>query len=692
MTDPVARSANRLIDAASPYLLQHAHNPVDWYPWGPEALKRARAEQRPIFLSIGYAACHWCHVMERESFENDETAALMNQLFVNIKVDREERPDLDDLYMASVQMLTGSGGWPMSVFLTPELKPFFAGTYFPPEDRWGRPGFPRLLEAMANLWRDRRADVLAGAERVTEELRSFTEAPTSLGALDREPLVSARQALGRSFDETYGGFGSAPKFPHAMAVRLLLRANRRDGDRRALEMATRTLDAMAAGGIYDHLGGGFHRYATDERWLTPHFEKMLYDQSLLVVAYLEAFQVTGEPRYAEVVRETCDYVLRDLRHAEGGFFSSEDADSEGVEGRFYVWTHEEIASALALPGDEVSVALFRRAYGVDEFGNFEGRTILSRVAATEELAAHFALPSTEVETRLDAARARLFALREGRARPFRDEKVITSWNALMISALVRSGRVLDEPRYVEAAARAAEFLLRALVVDGRLQRVWRDGRVSTLGFLDDHAFLVDAWIDLYESGFERRWLDAAIHWADIMVALFRDERGGYFSTNAHHEVLVARLKSAQDGSIPSGNSVAASALSRLGRLTGRPDLEKAATTTLQAFHTQLERAPGAFHQMLLALELQLGPREEIVVAGPRDRADTRALLRIVDHEFVPGAVVSWTDGVSFEFPLHEARTIVGGKAAAYFCIDSVCRLPLTEPEELRKALRVVQSS
>ncbi|MCA9727342.1 MAG: thioredoxin domain-containing protein, partial [Candidatus Eisenbacteria bacterium] len=496
--------ANRLIDETSPYLLQHAHNPVDWYPWGEPAFEKARAEDKPIFLSVGYAACHWCHVMEHESFEDPEIAALMNEHFVNVKVDREERPDVDDIYMAAVQMITGQGGWPMSVFLTPDLRPFYAGTYFPPDDRYGRPGFPKILQAMAHAYRERRDEVDAGATQLVAGLARLTETPDASGEPDRDLLRAAAEELAGSFDAVNGGFGAAPKFPHATGLQLLLRVAGGE-DRRPVEMVTRSLDRMAAGGIYDHLGGGFHRYSVDARWLVPHFEKMLYDQALLVLAYVEGWQVTGNPEYARVVAETIGYVLRDLRDPAGGFYSSEDADSEGVEGKFYVWTLDEIRALL----DEDEAALFLRAYDVDEVPNFEEGTILQRRLTAEQLIAggYVATRATEIEAILARARAKLFAARSRRVRPGRDEKILTAWNGFMISALARAGRALDDADYREAATRAAEFVWTRVRVDGILHRVHKDGRTRIPGYLEDYAAMTLAFVDLYEATFDLSWLE-----------------------------------------------------------------------------------------------------------------------------------------------------------------------------------------
>ena len=671
---------NRLAGASSPYLRQHADNPVDWFPWGSEALEKARTEDRPIFLSIGYAACHWCHVMERESFENEAIASFLNEHFVSIKVDREERPDLDDIYMAAVQMISGQGGWPMSVFLTPEGKPFFGGTYFPPEDRQGRPGFARLLQGLLNAYRARREEIESGATQVMEALHAMTVTPPSSTELSRPIWDRAIRELRDSFDPRFGGFGGAPKFPHSFAIQMLLREHDHSGDAQALEMAVRTLDAMALGGLYDHLGGGFHRYATDDRWLVPHFEKMLYDQALLVFAYAEALQLTGTELYARVVRETCDYVLRDLTNPSGGFYSTEDADSEGDEGRFYVWSADEIGALL---GDGSS--LYSDAYDVDEAGNWEGRTILQRVRSTPDLATRSGLSGDEVDTALAAARQVLFEARGFRVRPARDEKILAAWNGLMIRAFARAGRVLGEPRYLEAAERAAGFVLENMTRNGRLHRVSMDGAVSVPAYLEDYVDLAAGLTELYEATFDRRWLTAAGALMDQATELFADGSGGFYLTAEDHVDLIVRMKMSQDGSVPSGNSMAAEVLLRLGRLLGREDFEKRGEETLSAFGSYLERMPAGLHQMLLALHVSLGPRREIVLAGSEGPA-LRALQRVVDQRFLPGAVVLHTVGGETEPPLAAGKEPGNGGPVAYVCRDFTCDAPVADPASLESAL------
>ena len=639
---------NRLADESSPYLIQHQDNPVDWYPWGPEAIGRAKDEDRPIFLSIGYSACHWCHVMEHESFENPEIADKLNRAFVCIKVDREERPDLDQIYMNAVQMLTGHGGWPMSMFLTPELKPFFGGTYWPPTARGGMTGFDEILSAVAQAWQHRREQALDGADQLTKKLqevgsRFAGDDFTGDGELNRELLEASQPMLNRAFDPAHGGFGMAPKFPHPMDLQLLLRLWRRNGRESTLDMVRLTLDKMAAGGIYDHLGGGFARYSVDARWLVPHFEKMLYDNALLVVAYLDGYLATGEQRYARVVRETLDYVLRDMTDADGAFYSTEDADSEGVEGKFYVWTLGELQDVL---GDEVSddgaATTFARMYDVTEEGNFEDKNILNLPKTFKQCAAILERDEQELVAELATSRTKLLAARERRVRPGRDDKVLLGWNSLMIDAMARAGAALDEPRYVEAATKACDFILTSLRRDdGRLLHTWRHGAAKLDAYLDDYAGLANALVSVYEATFDESRIDEAVRLADLMLSLFHDSQaGGFFYTAVDHERLIARTKDLTDSSVPSGNGLAALVLLRLGRLTGRSDFWEAAVSTLQAAAPVMRQAPTAAGQMLQALDMYLGPTHEIVVAGNPQDEETKAVLADLRGRFVPNKVVA----------------------------------------------------
>ncbi|HUG89064.1 MAG TPA: thioredoxin domain-containing protein [Actinomycetota bacterium] len=654
---------NRLASATSPYLLQHADNPVDWYEWGPEALERARAEDRPILLSVGYAACHWCHVMERESFEDEDTAALMNERFVNVKVDREERPDVDAVYMDAVQAMTGQGGWPMTVFLTPEGEPFWAGTYFPKEERHGMPAFTRVLDAVAEAWRDRRDEIRSQGRSIVEAIGRRVR--PSDEPLTGEVLDEALDHLRAAFDPDHGGFGGAPKFPQPMTLGFLLRMHLR-GAEGALDMATRTLDRMAAGGIRDLLGGGFHRYSVDRTWLVPHFEKMLYDNAQLALAYLHAFQVTGEERHRRVAVETLEYLLRDLRHEGGGFFSSEDADSEGEEGRFYVWSWDELTAEV---GGDVA-----RALGAEPEGNWEGSSILHGEGPTEEV------------------RERLLAIRRGRVRPATDDKVLAGWNGLAIRAFAEAGRALGEPRYVEAAEAAAGFVLQEMRrEDGRLLRAWREGRTSGPAYAEDHALMAAGLLALYEATLDLRWFEAARELADDLVRLFHDEAdGGFFETGSDAEELVLRPKELLDSAVPAAGSVAAEVLQRLTMLTGDATYERAALSALEQVRALMGRAATALGYALSAADLYLSPSREIAIAGDPSDERTQALLREVWRRYLPGAVLAAAEPDDAEaakaIPLLQDRDRVDGAPAAYVCERFVCRRPVTEPAELAAEL------
>ncbi len=686
------QGTNRLVHETSPYLKQHAHNPVDWYAWGPEALERARRLDRPIFLSIGYAACHWCHVMEHESFEAPEIARILNEHFVSIKVDREERPDLDQIYMTAVQVLNhGQGGWPMSVFLTPALQPFFGGTYYPPEDHYGRPGFRRVLLTLADWWENRRGEVTQSATQITEYLQNAGQAERSEGRLEPQLLQNALDTLARAFDARDGGFGSAPKFPHPMELRLLLRAWQRFGDEQALAMARLTLDRMAMGGIYDQLGGGFHRYSTDARWLVPHFEKMLYDNALLTPAYLEAYQATGAPFYREVAEETLGWVHREMTSPEGPFYSTLDADSEGEEGKFYVWSAEEIDQLL---GKDLA-DLFGTVYDVNPGGNWEGHTILHRMKDYSQYARLLGLPEAELRRRLEEAKRALLEVRSRRVWPGRDEKVLTSWNGLMIAAFAQAAQVLDQPAYAETAARAADFLLQRLrTSDGRLLRTYSAGAEPKLNaYLEDYAFLIDGLVSLYEATFAPRWIVAALDLTRVLVEQFWDAReGGFFYTGRDHEELIVRTKDPQDSSIPSGNSMAVMALLRLAKLTGQRDLQEKAETTLQLFQGLMARSPLAAGQMLLALDFHLGPVQELVVVGDPAAAETRRALQVIRSRFRPHQVVALkaTEGMAENqeavIPLLQGKGKVGA-VTTYICQNFTCQAPLVGVEPLEAALR-----
>jgi uncharacterized protein len=664
---------NRLAAETSPYLLQHADNPVDWYAWGDEAFARAREEDKPILLSIGYAACHWCHVMEHESFEDEETARLMNERFVCVKVDREERPDVDGLYMEAVVGLTGHGGWPMTVFLTPEGKPFWGGTYFPPEPRHGMPSFSQVLLAMSELWQARRADVGLQAEQITAAIREASELAPSTDPLTSSLLANAVGLLARVFDREQGGFGGAPKFPPASTIEFLLRVSHGRGDEDGLAMARLTLDRMAAGGMYDQLGGGFHRYSVDAVWRVPHFEKMLYDNALLAAAYLHGWALTGEARYRAVVEETLDYLVREMRLPAGGFASAQDADTAGEEGLTYTWTPDEIRAVL---GSDEADAVIRR-FGVTETGNFEGRSVL-----------HVADESVEVG---QAARERLLAARLEREQPLRDDKALAAWNGLALAAFAEAGRRLDRPDYVDVADALADFLLGDLSDErGRLLRTYREGVAKIDGYLEDYACVANGLLELYWTTGELRRLEESRRLALLAVELFADpERGGFFVSPVDADGLVARRKELDDNPAPSGGSMLAYVLLRLGRLYGEPELERQAVGVFRLARPFLERAPSAVGHLLCALDLHFSPPREIAVVGPPGDPATEELRRAVLDPFDPNAVVAFASGPDDpaleRVPLLTGKTLVDGRPAVYVCESFACRAPVTTPAELRAA-------
>ena len=676
---------NRLATETSPYLLQHAHNPVDWYPWGEEALERARAEDRPIFLSIGYSACHWCHVMERESFEDEQTAALMNAHFVNVKVDREERPDLDSIYMEAVQAMTGSGGWPMSVFLTPAGKPFYGGTYFPPQPRYGIPSFPQLLLAVADAYTNRRGDLEEQAQRLTDAIGRTGSLSASGGEPGEEILTEATAKLLQYFDEQYGGFGDQPKFPQPMTLEFAMSQHRRGGEAEALHVAEHTLRQMAAGGIYDHLGGGFHRYSVDRVWLVPHFEKMLYDNAQLLRAYLHAWQINGRREHRQVVEETVDYVLREMTAPEGGFYSAQDADSEGEEGKFFVWTAAEIEAVL---GKE-EADLLGRAYGVTPAGNFEGKTILNLKQTPGEIARQTGAEEEAVAERLAAARQKLFLAREKRVKPERDDKVLTEWNGLMIHALAEVGVVLGRADALEAASKAADFVLAEMSQEnGFLFRSFKDGRARFNAYLEDYAAFARGLVALYEATFSLRWLAEAARLTKIMLAQFEDEaRGGFYQTGVAHEELVVRRKDFIDNAIPSGNSMAAELLLRLAKLTGNDAYRSEAARVFRIMAAAMAQQPTGFGRMLTALDDLLSPSQEVAVVGSLTDARTQRLLEEVRRHYLPHTVLALKEPEDENpLPLMEGRTLVDGQPAAYVCENYACRLPVTSVEALRRSV------
>jgi uncharacterized protein YyaL (SSP411 family) len=664
---------NRLAGETSPYLLQHANNPVDWYPWGPEALARARDEDKPIFLSIGYAACHWCHVMERESFEDEATAADLNRDFVAIKVDREERPDLDQVYMAAVQAMTGGGGWPMSVFLTPDGKPFYGGTYFPPEPAHGMPAFRQVLAGVVKAWHDERDEVLAAGGRMVASLIEHNQTVSSDDVPTRELLDTATAAIEAGFDAANGGWGRAPKFPQPMTIEYLLRRAATTADPRPLAVARRSLDAMAGGGIHDQLGGGFHRYATDAIWLVPHFEQMLYDNAQLARVYIHAFALTGDARYREVAVGTLDYVLRELRRDDGTFAASQDADTEGVEGATFVWTAAEIREVL---GDDAP--LFTAAYDVTEPGNWEGRTILRRVLPIGDGAQ---------EARLGAARERLLEVRRTRAQPTRDDKALAAWNGLAIAALAEGGR-LGEARYVDAAVTAAEALVAGLLrPDGRLGRSWKDGRATGEGVLEDHADLADGLLSLYEATFDERWFVTARTLADAILDHFVDPAGGFFDVADDHETLITRPKDVQDNAVPAGGSMATGVLLKLAALTGESRYRAAAERAIATVIPYLARYPTGFANWLSAAHLAVERIDELAIVGPPHDEATMELIAVATTGFRPNIVLAVSpDASASAVPLLESREQIGALPTAYVCRDFACRLPVTDPAALRAQL------
>ena len=675
------KHTNRLNHETSPYLRQHAHNPVDWYPWGEEALAKARREDKPIFLSIGYSACHWCHVMERESFENEPTAALMNELFVNIKVDREERPDLDSIYMEAVQAMTGQGGWPMSMFLTPDGKPFYGGTYYPPEPRYGMPSFIQVLHSVANAYQSKRDQINDQAQRLTELLQQTATLTAQDSDLSTAILDEAIQQLLQYFDSEEGGFGSQPKFPQPMTLDFAMTQQARKGDLDALYMAELTLEKMAHGGIYDQLGGGFHRYSVDAIWLTPHFEKMLYDNAQLLRSYLHAWLITKQPLYRRIIDETIDYVLREMTSPEGGFYSTQDADSEGEEGKFFVWTPTEIEAIL---GKEAAT-VFNAYYGVSARGNFEGKNILHVVTPVENVAQRFQMPVEAVERSLAASRRKLFDAREQRIKPGRDEKVLTEWNGLMIHALAECGAALGRDDALHAAQNAANFILQQMSQpDGKLYRSYKDGQARLNAYLEDYAAFGIALVALYEATFDLRWLGEASRLTRLLIAQFGDDQNsGFYQTGLDHEQLVVRRKDFIDNAIPSGNSLTAELLLKLAVLTGNEDYRRQARLICLVMKESMARQPTGFGRLLCALNHLLVPSQEIAIVGDPEGADTAALLQVVRSRYLPTSVLALKrPGEESMLPLLEGRDLVNGQAAAYVCENYACKLPVTDVQAL----------
>jgi uncharacterized protein len=675
---------NHLANETSPYLLQHVDNPVEWHPWDEEALAKAKAEDKPILLSIGYAACHWCHVMAHESFEDEATAAIMNKHFVNIKVDREERPDLDNIYMTAVQSMTGQGGWPMTVVLTPDGRPFFGGTYFPPVPRYNMPSFVQVLNNIIKVWQTQREDVEQSASQIAGHLQRVLGLDGRAGqAVDPTLFDRALSNLDKAFDAARGGFGGAPKFPPSMTLEFLLRMHLARNDAHALHMAEKTLEAMAYGGLYDQIGGGFARYSTGNDWLVPHFEKMLYDNALLARVYLHAWQVTGKPLYRRITEETLDFVVREMRHADGGFYSSYDADSEGQEGKFYVWDLVEIEAIL---GDEAD--LFRQVYGVTAGGNWEGKNILHVQQTPAAVADALGLSLADVETRLAAARQKLYAVRAMRIWPGRDDKVLTAWNGLMLAAFAAAGRALLRPDYTEVAVRNAHFLHEHLRREnGRLLRTWKAGSAAKYNaYLEDYAYLADGLLALYHTTFDYEWFGWAKELADLMLDHFQDDEfGGFYDTSDDHEELLTRPKDIQDNATPSGNAMAAGVLLRLGLYTGDGRYWDTAEKAVSSLYEPMAQYPNAFAQWLQAASFIAAEPLEVAIVGDYGLEDTETLIEVVFEQYRPELVTA----VGFKsdlIPLLAGRKLIEDKATAYVCRRFVCQQPVTDPDALRQQI------
>ncbi|MDR4505234.1 MAG: thioredoxin domain-containing protein [Candidatus Scalindua sp.] len=692
---------NRLIHEKSPYLLQHAQNPVDWYAWGPEAFAKAKKENKPIFLSIGYSTCHWCHVMAHESFEDPEVARLLNEVFICIKVDREERPDIDNIYMTVCQMMTGSGGWPLTIFMTPDKKPFFAGTYIPRETRFGRTGLMELIPNIKEVWQTRHAEIIKTADQITASLNQPSDGSKGL-KLDESTLKTAFEQLSSRFDEQSGGFGTAPKFPTSQNFLFLLRYWHKTKDEKALRMVERSLKSLRMGGVYDHFGFGFHRYSTDSKWLVPHFEKMLYDQALLAVAYIEACQATGKEEYRDTAKEIFTYVLRDMTDKGGGFYSAEDADSEGVEGKFYLWTEDEIRQVLGREEADLIIALFN----VKKEGNFKeeatGQSTNANIPHLDkslaETASRMKISIEELRNRVDGARQKLFDTRRKRVHPHKDDKILTDWNGLMIAALARGAQVFHNPEYLDAAGRATDFILKEMrrPEDGRLLHRYRDGQSAILAHVDDYAFLIWGLLELYETTFDTRYLKTALDLNSEMVQHFWDEKsGGFYFTADDAEDLIVRRKEIYDGAIPSANSVALLNLLRLGRITASPELEKKAMKIVDTFASDVSRYPSGYAQFLVSLDFGIGPSYEIVVVGNPQAADTEEMLGALRKHFIPNKVVllkpsneESPDIVRFADYV-KYYSGIDNKATAYICRNYACKMPATDIKEMLSQLPVL---
>lgn len=691
------KNQNKLAYEKSPYLLQHADNPVDWYPWSDEAFEKAKEENKPVFLSIGYSTCHWCHVMAHESFEDNEVAKLMQETFISIKVDREERPDIDGVYMTICQMITGSGGWPLTIIMTPNKEPFFAATYIPKETRFGRVGMLDLIPRIKELWSTRQTEALNSATQITASLQT-TAAEMHGQSLDESLLHLAFKQLSERFDEHHGGFGSSPKFPTPHNLLFLLRYWKRTGNKKALGMVENTLKSMRHGGIYDHIGFGFHRYSTDSRWLVPHFEKMLYDQALLAEAYTEAYQATKKPEYAKTAQEIFTYVMRNMTSREGAFYSAEDADSEGEEGKFYVWTIDEVKKVLSYEEADLAVRLFN----ITTNGNFTdevagrktGHNILHQTQCIDELASDLSMPVPDLDTQIEKIRESLFVYREKRIHPYKDDKILTDWNGLMIAALANGAQVFDEPRYANTAKRAADFILKNVrTPEGRLLHRYRDGEAALTAHIDDYAFLIYGLLELYEATFEVYYLDTALELNEDLIEYFWDnENGGFYFTADDGEKLLVRQKEIYDGAVPSGNSVAMLNLLRLGRITASDDFEEKAAKIGQAFHGSVSQMPSAYTQLMAAVDFAVGPSYEVVIAGDLQANDTREMLTAIRGIFLPNKVVILhpTDqkppSIDNIVPFIKDHSSIDGKATAYVCFNYNCQLPTKEISSMLELL------
>jgi uncharacterized protein YyaL (SSP411 family) len=677
---------NRLANENSPYLLQHAENPVDWYPWGKEALEVAHSEDKPIFLSVGYAACHWCHVMAHESFEDESTAAIMNDHFVNVKVDREERPDIDGIYMQAVVAMTRQGGWPMSVFLTPDGQPFFGGTYYPPERRYNMPSFKEVLDSIIRVWRDDRGAILDSADKITGHIQKSAQTEGASMPLEISVLDEAITTLEKAYDWRFGGWGQAPKFPQPMVIEMLLRQATR-GDKNALEMAEHALKAMAKGGMYDVVGGGFARYSVDDRWLVPHFEKMLYDNAQLSQVHLHAYRITGDEAYRRICEETLDFVIREMTHPQGGFYSSLDADSEGEEGKFYIWDPAEIQAAIP---DSDAARMVLATYGVTSTGNFEGATVLQRVLTDEQIAEEFDIPLDEVPGELSEHHRQLLEHRAMRIRPGTDDKVLVSWNGLMLLAFAEAGRYLERKDYTQIAVLNANFLLSELVSDGRLLRTWRDGRAQLNAYLEDYAALILGLIALYQTDHKVKWFKGARSLTEAMVTHFRDPKGGFFDTSDDHEALILRPKDTQDNAFPSGNALAALSLLQLSAYTGNGEWRSIAEEMLQNMVEMVTRYPTSFGQWLSTIDFAVGPVQELAILGDIDSPEFQAFGETLWVDYRPRMVAAFSSHPPHPDapPLLKNRPLRNALPTAYVCQGFVCRQPVNFPEEMVTQLEI----